>query len=269
MLKYLAMSLDPIHPGVGGYRLGRVDNTIARDPGTNIPKIPGSGIHGAVRAYAAYALGRLSTCGRNNTCHNADCRVCYTFGATEVKSDNGPVSYRGVVRIYDAETVLFPVPTKHGPAWVTTPELLYKHFHFWKPKLESSDKAITTIEFRNGLNLGPLMFPQTDVIKKTFAEISKNDGTATGDSQWNPSLPWRAPLPDIQESLAIVHPSIFSQIVNRNLEVRTSVSIDAETGAAKENFLFTSEAIPAMTFFALPLVLHEFADEKRRGEKNR
>jgi len=41
--------------------------------------------------------------------------------------------------------------------------------------------------------------------------------------------------------------NLFSQIVNSNLEVRTSVSIDPITGAAKEKALFTSEAIPRGT----------------------
>ena len=38
---FAGMALDPIHVGTGGARLGRVDNTIVRDPVTRIPKIPG------------------------------------------------------------------------------------------------------------------------------------------------------------------------------------------------------------------------------------
>ena len=38
------LALDPVHIGSGGYRLGRVDLTIAREPGTNLPKIPGTRI---------------------------------------------------------------------------------------------------------------------------------------------------------------------------------------------------------------------------------
>ena len=34
---FLGMALDPIHVGAGGTRLGRVDNTIVRDPVTKIP----------------------------------------------------------------------------------------------------------------------------------------------------------------------------------------------------------------------------------------
>jgi CRISPR/Cas system CMR subunit Cmr4 (Cas7 group RAMP superfamily) len=40
--RYLLMTTDPVHIGTGGYRLGRVDNSIVREPGTRIPKIPGT-----------------------------------------------------------------------------------------------------------------------------------------------------------------------------------------------------------------------------------
>ena len=53
---YYALTLDPIHVGTGGYRLGRVDNTITREPGTNLPKIPGTSISGVVREYTAIAI---------------------------------------------------------------------------------------------------------------------------------------------------------------------------------------------------------------------
>ncbi|RME07324.1 MAG: type III-B CRISPR module RAMP protein Cmr4, partial [Bacteroidetes bacterium] len=51
--RYLLVTLDPVHIGTGGYRLGRVDNSIVREPGTRIPKIPGTSLHGAIRSYAA------------------------------------------------------------------------------------------------------------------------------------------------------------------------------------------------------------------------
>lgn len=53
---YFALTLDPVHIGTGGYRLGRVDNTITREPGTNLPKIPGTGISGVTRAFTAMAV---------------------------------------------------------------------------------------------------------------------------------------------------------------------------------------------------------------------
>jgi len=52
-----------------------------------------------------------------------------------------------------------------------------------------------------------------------------------------------------EKEIIIVPDSLISQIINSNLEVRTSVSIDPITGAAKEGALFTSEAIPLTTWF--------------------
>ena len=56
------IALDPIHVGTGGSRLGRVDNTIVRDPVTRIPKIPGSSLAGVMRAYTAMAEGKYPNC---------------------------------------------------------------------------------------------------------------------------------------------------------------------------------------------------------------
>ena len=49
-------ALDPIE---GGYRLGRVDNTILRDAATNLPKIPGSSINGDSIAVGGGAKGSI------------------------------------------------------------------------------------------------------------------------------------------------------------------------------------------------------------------
>jgi len=48
----------------------------------------------------------------------------------------------------------------------------------------------------------------------------------------------------VRQRLALVSDKLFSHIVNSNLEVRTSVSINPETGAAEEGALFTYEALP-------------------------
>jgi CRISPR-associated protein Cmr4 len=45
----------------------------------------------------------------------------------------------------------------------------------------------------------------------------------------------------------IVSDKLFTHIVNSNLEVRTSVSINPETGAAEEGALFSYEALPRAT----------------------
>jgi CRISPR-associated protein Cmr4 len=54
------MAVDPIHVGAGGGRLGRVDQSIVRDPVTRVPKIPGSSLAGVYRAYAAMAKNKAA-----------------------------------------------------------------------------------------------------------------------------------------------------------------------------------------------------------------
>jgi len=51
----------------------------------------------------------------------------------------------------------------------------------------------------------------------------------------------------VRQRVALVSDKLFSHIVNSNLEVRTSVSINPETGAAEEGALFTYEALPRST----------------------
>ena len=66
----------------------------------------------------------------------------------------------------------------------------------------------------------------------------------------NASLP--VPAEMLQRSV-LVSNKLFAQIVNDNLEVRTSVSINPETGAAEGGSLFTYEAIPRSAVFWFPI----------------
>ena len=59
----------------------------------------------------------------------------------------------------------------------------------------------------------------------------------------------------------IVSDKLFSHIVNDNLEVRTSVKIDPQTGAASDKALFTYEAIPRGTVIGF-----EIATDSRQND---
>jgi len=54
---------------------------------------------------------------------------------------------------------------------------------------------------------------------------------------------------------------LFPEIVNSNLEVRTSVSIDPLTGAAKSRALFTYEALPRATWLWFDAVQDDYRAE--------
>ncbi|MHA1763572.1 MAG: RAMP superfamily CRISPR-associated protein, partial [Promethearchaeota archaeon] len=58
----------------------------------------------------------------------------------------------------------------------------------------------------------------------------------------------------IKKSLVLVSDRRFPIIVKNNLEIRTSVSIDPNTGTSEEGALFTYEAIPRGTILKFDIV---------------
>ncbi len=256
--RYLFMTLDPVHIGTGGYRLGRVDNSIVREPGTKIPKIPGTSLHGAARSYAAQLYETPWAAGQSHDPGDAsfDLKhnpVCYTFGyvgkAQNGNSDEGK-NYSGVVNIFDAHVLLFPVHSMVGPVWVSTVERL-EDAGFTVSTLPSpwnTYQAVLTWNRPDPLNLGWLMLGIAGEV------------TVTPPQDWQNEPRWNA-----VKKIVLVHDALFSQIVNSNLEVRTSIAIDPETGAADSGALFTYEAIPRATFLTAEVVLDDYRD----GEKDR
>jgi CRISPR-associated protein Cmr4 len=243
--RYLLMTTDPVHIGTGGMRLGRVDNSIVREPGTRLPKIPGTSLSGAIRSYAAYRYGKRRCAGqgqpqdsREGHCGEAKCPICYTFGSV-----SGEQSYSGVVSIGDARILLFPVYSMAGPVWVTCLSAL-EDFGI-TGQTNPGDKAkwegITT---QGHLNLGWLM-------------VEKDS------SEWTVPANLKSRLPQpVGNRIVLISDRLFSQVVNSNLEVRTSVAINPKTGAAEDGALFTYEAIPRAAFLWMDVVSDDFRDQR-------
>ncbi|MBU1669038.1 hypothetical protein KKC13_11520 [bacterium] len=269
--KIIAMAIDPIHIGTGGFTIGRVDNTIVRDPITRIPKIPGSSMAGTWRYYVALELqssfkdeykqdrkkreekkeniqelfnapkewmknfngnrfSAIKCAGQDDEAestleeskeklgHCGHCIVCKSFGFS--KKD---LSNQGMLFFSDLNILFFPVYTRLGVKWITSPKLLDKDIAI------QENKILTSKGDEKYLNLGWLNL-----------EVQRQHNLEDSDLQSS-----KLKLDDI----IIVPDSLISQIINANLEVRTSVSIDPITGAAKDTALFTSEAIPRGTIF--------------------
>lgn len=254
--RFLLMTTDPVHIGTGGYRLGRVDNSIVREPGTNVPKIPGTSLHGAARSYAAQLYETPEAAGQSqDKVRNPDENpVCYTFGYLK-KDQQGnkdkTVAYSGVVNIFDAHVLLFPVHSMAGPVWVSTVERL-KDAGFQVNGMPGSwnvGTALLTGPKNGALNLGWLMVGIGGQVN------------VTAPDKWKDETRWKA----VCDRIVLVQDTLFSQIVNSNLEVRTSVAIDPERGAAEEGALFTYEALPRTTFLTTEVVL----DDYRNGANGR
>jgi CRISPR-associated protein Cmr4 len=228
------MAVDPIHVGTGGGRLGRVDQSIVRDPVTRVPKIPGSSLAGVYRAYAAMAKQKYPSCagqgqpgkqGKGGHCGKPDCPICTVFGFA--RSTGG--GFAGLAAFSDAQVLLFPVATREGPIWLTCPAAMRPVAGDF-PDLE--EHVIFRSKAGSALNLGWLLLRV-----KPYS-----NGHDPGPALKQLEIPEY-----IRQRLATVSDKLFSHIVNSNLEVRTSVSINPETGAAEEGALFTYEALPRST----------------------
>jgi len=306
-LEIYALATDPIYIGTGGYTIGRVDNTIVRDPITGVPKIPGSSLAGTWRYYVTLKIcSRLKNKFRKNkqarkeelesflkeenkenykgldndekiafmkkifgddsedwilfegnrfvgikcagqddlptktleemedvkeekdSGHCGHCIVCKGFGFS--KKD---ISWQGQIFFSDLNILFFPVFTMKGTRWITTVKRL-KDAGFSSDIGELSDNKIKAKNINgNYLNLGWLYLE----VEEPGDSLSINPNLKFGNFELK------------EEDIVIVPETLFSHIVNSNLEVRTSVSIDPITGAAKEGALFTSEAIPRGTIF--------------------
>jgi CRISPR-associated protein Cmr4 len=294
-IKVFVMSKDPVYIGTGGFTIGRVDNTIIRDPSTKIPKIPGSSISGTWRSFMSICLNsyfkeecqdleerrkfihenesnklkvfldntpnkwvrqeknifsKLKCAGQdepnenfsseNSKGHCGKCIVCKSFGFSKNDKSN-----QGQVFISDMNILFFPVPSRFGVKWVTSPRLLNDALNI-KIIDEISNETAKSFEANNNssINLGWINLKLTGLKNNLTAE----EKTKTNETLNNKIIKTLNNKIDIKD-IIIVSDTIISQIINSNLEVRTSVSIDPLTGAAKDKALFTSEAIPRGTIF--------------------
>lgn len=251
---YFAITLDPLHIGAGGYRLGRVDNTIIREPGTGIPKLPGSSISGVCRNYAIYGLDDAeqkdaracathSNDKKKNNC--GKCAICQTFGFANGADQ---VNQVGKVKFFDGSIVAFPVSTLAGPVWITTASILKTFDKNTPVKEPGHDQLLVNFDLPGAgqqqahLNLGWLYMPCTkDTDISLPADVTNNEYGR-----------------EAEKKLVLVPEWLFPEIINSNLEVRTSVSIDFETGAAESGKLFTYEAIPRATLVSFDVVIDTF-----------
>jgi len=229
--RFVFFTLDPVHIGTGGYRLGRVDNTIVREPGTNLPKIPGTSLMGAARSYSSMYYGKPEAAGQHKALtkdQKIKCPIIYTFG-TATETGGGQA---GKISIGDAQILLFPVHSMAGPVWVSTIETLQSAGFNLNKEIDDYEAAITSLNWeKESINLGWLM------LKVSNGLIIDAPQEIKGRKEWIP----------IADRIILVSQKLFSHIVNDNLEVRTSVAINPETGTAEDKALYTYEALPRAT----------------------
>ncbi len=251
------VALEPVHVGAGSYRIGLVDNTIVREPHTNLPKIPGTSLSGVARAYAALACDvahpptdekeskYLKCSGKGGPdgdthCGEADCPVCTTFGFSRGESKS---SFQGLAAFSDAHLLFFPVHSMNGPVWITCPAALAEFVTIDHTKDDSAQFADGSLAANGGINLGWRWFDKKadgDFAAKLTALKSADDKLKKlADDQSLTAI--------LANRVLLISDLMFEQVVNDNLEVRTSVAINPKTGAAEDKALFSYEALPRGT----------------------
>jgi CRISPR-associated protein Cmr4 len=217
--------------------------TIVREPGTRLPKIPGTTLSGASRSYSALLYGKPEAAGQQKGFRGdrTKCPILHTYGSA-TDDDKGNA---GTISICDAHILLFPVATSQGPMWVTTGNLLTAAGFKQHTLVPGSDAEIKTTEAFNAgarLNLGWVLFesPMQGALGEAAANTIASTLLASPASD-------KAAIDAILNRIVVVHENIFPAIVNSNLEVRTSVVIKPETGTADPGRLFSYEAIPRAT----------------------
>jgi CRISPR-associated protein Cmr4 len=155
-----------------------------------------------------------------------------------------------MAQFFDAHVLFFPVYSMVGPVWITSPVTLSRAGLSAPPEIVGGQVRLANTLQPAGhrlerLNLGWLLLPAgTDLAE---ADIS-NIRTLC-------DLPAEAPaIKEILGRLVLLPDELFSKVVNDNLEVRTSVSIDPATGAAEDKALFTYEALPRATVLYFDVV---------------
>ncbi|MBN2093477.1 type III-B CRISPR module RAMP protein Cmr4 [candidate division KSB1 bacterium] len=258
--QYFGFAIDPIHVGTGSYRLAGVDNSIMRDPATNLPKIPGSSLSGVTRSNSslrfqeqAFKCAGKGGEGDKQHCGKVSCPICVSFGFS--KGDEQSLS--GMAQFFDAQIILFPVYTMYGTVWMTSRSILADKNMPGLPEEQKLEQVVLVDNFMNRpappqkINMSWLFLDVHEIkidsqqIKNALFDIYAD--TPCVNSRINAIL----------NRLVIVHDNLFSRLVNDNLEVRTSVSIDPTTGAADDGALFNYEAIPRTTFFEYEVVYND------------
>lgn len=280
---YYAMTLDPVHVGTGGYRLGRVDNTITREPGTNLPKIPGSSIAGVTRAYTAMAV----------QCENPLDLKKQKYQTMKLDQSGNPVVKKNMDGNPKLDLDGQPLYEYYscagkgaddGDGHCGKPDCeVCVAFGFSKGKSGSSFQGLAQffdariLFFPVHSMIGPVWVTSPCIINEHGLSVTLADGNFKGfglSVRDNLNFGWLMltkadgadltlppifdDVPDeIKNHLLIVSDKLFSRIVNDNLEVRTSVAIDPATGAAEDGALFTYEAIPRGTVMWFDVVYNK------------
>ncbi len=270
--KFLTLrTITPLHVGTGE-GVGIIDLPIQREKHTQIPKVEGSSLKGALReAFEAVTQQNDEEAINVHRIFGIDEDTPgFKEKKEEIRSRLGfkkddPLSISGCVAISDAFPVLFPVRSaKNVFALVTSPLIMSRLFMLMQA-VEPNNKYASEIESLSMLadsfeenKLQAFVIDGTKLIVKDN-KIVLEDLTFEADNSYSGALEKLSKFVEenfvvdkylknkILYDIVLIPDDIFKNFVLQGTEVITRTKIDNKTGTVSKTALWTEEYLPTET----------------------
>ncbi len=272
----LLFCLTPMHVGEEGMRLGHVDNIILREASSQEPVIPGTTMLGN---YSQFVY--LWACSHNPDFVKRELKNIKNYGTeknpremtlyqllfgldrTQKETPESQIHEKGI-RLDSAKILWIPCMTLKGPKLVASKERFERIFSISLPDF-GEEEILTTQE--NLFNDKILQVAKTDIFWLNLKNIKVTATTFLNNNTINSietALPHdlKNKNKKITEDIVFVKESLFPYIISKSLKIRTSVSIDRVTRAAKDKALFTYELLPRNTLLSFGITVSKTVAEQ-------
>ncbi len=267
--KFLTLrTITPLHVGTGE-GVGIIDLPIQREKHTQIPKIEGSSLKGALREAFESKIESNEDVINVHRIFGID-EDTPGFKKDEIRTKLGfkkddTLSISGCVAVSDAFPALFPVRSaKNVFAFVTSPLIMSKLFMLMQA-VEPNNKYASDIESLSMLadsfekdKLQAFVIDGTKLIVKDN-KIVLEDLTFEADNSYSGALEKLSKFVEenfvvdkylknkILYDIVLIPDDIFKNFVLQGTEVITRTKIDNETGTVSKTALWTEEYLPTET----------------------
>ncbi len=240
-------AVSPVHMGAG-QAIDVIDNPIQREKHTGHPCFAGSGIKGAVR-HSFETLGGQKT------------DIDRLLGPDPDPARRGDGLHAGAVSFGDAHLVALPIRSlKQGYVYATCPQALARAQRLLKLSDAQSNWFAPTVEESNSLVVNPRLLSDDKLHLEAFeypakqSESLKEIATDLASKAMPPLDQYRFFREKLEQDLVVLHDTDFAYFAKHAMLVEPHVSIDRETGTARDGGLFYTENLPPESIMIAPLM---------------
>lgn len=236
----------PLHVGAGP-SVGAIDQPIVRERHTGFPIIPGSSIKGVLRDHLASAPSPLD-----------QASIDRYFG----RGSDGKDFEAGHISFGEAKLITFPVRSAKGAFALVTCNLALQRL-----AREASIPLDVPTAPKDGECLACTKTILTDQSGKKAVVLEEYRYAVVGDfsPEWEKQLSGTlsdAVLRGAGGRFVLLSDGDFAHFATNACPVLQHVSIDDQTGTAKDGGLFNEEVVPSESLFYSPLTLLRKSEEK-------